>query len=95
MAVPTLTNLDHVCITVPDLRQAVDFFVDVLGGGEVLVAGPYQDDETDWVAEHRRQHFETPWGLDLEIVEWPGSMPFEADTPARLTPAFPNWDNRA
>lgn len=179
MSVPTLTNLDHVCLTVPDLRQAVGFFVDVFGGEEVLVAGPYQDDDTDWMAEHLRadprarlsaglvrmgpsvtlelyeldspraradapntddvgyvhlsfrvgdldraraylvergltmhgeptaegresplagcrwQHFETPWGLHLEIVEWPDSMPFEAATPARLTPAFPSWDNRA
>lgn len=179
MTIPTLTNLDHVCLTVPDLRQAVDFFLDVFGGEEVLVAGPYEDPETDWMAEHLRthpraslraglvrmgptltlelyeidapdarkqapgtddvgyvhlsfrvgdldaaraylvdrgltmhgdpttegegsplegcrwQHFEAPWGLHLEIVQWPGSMPYEAETDARLTPAFPAWDNRS
>jgi catechol 2,3-dioxygenase-like lactoylglutathione lyase family enzyme len=179
MTIPTLTNLDHVCITVPDLQQAVEFFVAVMGGEEVMVAGPYEDPESDWMAEHLRthpraklnaglvrmgpsltlelyeieapgaskqapgtddvgylhlsfrvgdldraraylveqglvmhgeptteaagsplegcrwQHFEAPWGLHLEIVQWPDSMPYEATTEARLTPAFPAWDNRA
>ena len=177
--IPTMTNFDHVCLTVPDLRQAVDFFVDVFGGEKVLVVGPYEVPESDWMAEHLRthpraslnaglvrmgptltlelyeveapgakteapgtddvgyvhlsfrvgdldrarsylvergltmhgeattetegsplegcrwQHLETPWGLHMEIVQWPATLPFYAETEARLTPAASAWDNRA
>jgi catechol 2,3-dioxygenase-like lactoylglutathione lyase family enzyme len=176
--IPSLTNLDHICLTVPDLRQAVDFFVEVIGGEEIFAVGPFQDTESEWMAEQLRthpraklnaafvrlgptvslelyeidspiarndpprtddvgyvhltfrvtdfdcaqaylveqeltmhgvpeiheegilegcrwQHFESPWGLHLEIAEWPTSMPYEADTEARLAPPAPAWDNRA
>jgi catechol 2,3-dioxygenase-like lactoylglutathione lyase family enzyme len=52
--IPTATNLDHVCITVPDLDEAVRFFVEVIGAETILRDGPYEDHETDWMWDHLR-----------------------------------------
>lgn len=52
--IPTATNLDHVCLTVPDLDEAVDFFVDVIGAELIFREGPFVDPETDWMHEHLR-----------------------------------------
>jgi catechol 2,3-dioxygenase-like lactoylglutathione lyase family enzyme len=41
MTLPGLRTVDHVGLSVPDLDQAVDFFVDVLGAVEVFRHGPY------------------------------------------------------
>jgi catechol 2,3-dioxygenase-like lactoylglutathione lyase family enzyme len=49
--IPTARNIDHVAYTVPDLRAAVDFFVDVLGGELVYTEGPLRR-EDGWMAEH-------------------------------------------
>jgi catechol 2,3-dioxygenase-like lactoylglutathione lyase family enzyme len=65
MPIPGLTRADHIGITVPDLAQAREFFVDVLGCEYMYTLGPYQDDGT-WMSEHlgvddrtvmRRLHF--------------------------------------
>jgi glyoxylase I family protein len=48
--IPTATNVDHVGWSVQDLDEAVDFTVNVLGGVEVLRAGPFSDDSSDWMA---------------------------------------------
>jgi catechol 2,3-dioxygenase-like lactoylglutathione lyase family enzyme len=65
MPIPGLTRTDHIGITVPDLAQAREFFVDVLGCEYMYTLGPYQDDGT-WMSEHlgvddrtvmRRLHF--------------------------------------
>ena len=37
----TKRAFDHVGMAVPDLDQAVDFFVDVFGFDVVITAGPY------------------------------------------------------
>lgn len=50
--IPTATNVDHVAYTVPDLDQAVEFFVDVLGADLLYRLGSVKDDEGDWM---RRQ----------------------------------------
>jgi catechol 2,3-dioxygenase-like lactoylglutathione lyase family enzyme len=50
--IPTATNVDHVAYTVPDLDQAVEFFVDVLGADLLYRLDSVKDDEGDWM---RRQ----------------------------------------
>lgn len=42
-----LLALDHVGLTVPDLEQAIDFFVEAFGCEHVFTGGPY--DNTGWV----------------------------------------------
>ena len=65
MPIPGLTGLDHIGLTVPDLTEAREFFVDVLGCEYMYTLGPYQDDG-QWMSEHlgvddrtvmRRLHF--------------------------------------
>ncbi len=35
-----------------------------------------------------------PWGLSLELISWPGGMPYERDTTARLFGPAPSWTAR-
>ncbi|MFE4666442.1 VOC family protein [Streptomyces sp. NPDC056716] len=65
MAIPGLTRLDHIGLTVPDLDEAHTFFVEVLGCEYLYALGPYQDDG-HWMSTHldvddravmRRLHF--------------------------------------
>ncbi|MEV4320542.1 VOC family protein [Actinocrispum sp. NPDC049592] len=51
MPIPGLTRADHIGITVPDLQQAREFFVDVLGCEYMYRLGPFQDDG-HWMSEH-------------------------------------------
>jgi len=62
---PGLRQVDHIGFTVPNLDQARDFLVDVLGCEYMYTLGPYQSDD-NWMAEHlgvakdtvmRRLHF--------------------------------------
>lgn len=39
--VPTVRSVDHVSYTVPDLEQAISFFVDYLGGELIYRDGPF------------------------------------------------------
>ena len=50
--IPTATNVDHVAYTVPDLDQAVEFFVDVLGADLLYRLESVKDDEGDWMHRH-------------------------------------------
>ncbi|TNC21808.1 VOC family protein [Amycolatopsis alkalitolerans] len=52
MPIPGLTRVDHVGITVPDLDEAREFFVDVLGCEYLYTLGPLRDDAGDWMNEH-------------------------------------------
>src|SRR5262249_40500989 len=45
--VPTLRAVDHCAYTVPDLDEAVRFFVDHFGAELVFFDGPFVDDESD------------------------------------------------
>jgi len=45
--VPTLRAVDHVAYTVPDLDEAVRFFVDHFGAELIFRDGPFVDDEGD------------------------------------------------
>lgn len=46
--VPGLTRLDHVGLTVPDLDQADEFFVGLLGCERMYELGPFAHDD-DWM----------------------------------------------
>lgn len=48
---PGLRGPDHIGITVPDLKQAVAFFVDVLGCEAFFQLGPFKADN-DWMQVH-------------------------------------------
>jgi catechol 2,3-dioxygenase-like lactoylglutathione lyase family enzyme len=45
--IPTLRSVDHVAFTVPDLEQAIAFFVDHVGGELIFRDGPFADPDTD------------------------------------------------
>ena len=51
MPIPGVTGVDHFGITVPDLAQAHEFFVDVLGCEYLYKLGPYQHQDS-WMSEH-------------------------------------------
>ncbi|WP_291053021.1 VOC family protein [Herbiconiux sp.] len=48
--VSTLRGMEHVAFTVPDLEQAIRFFVVVLGCEHLYDIGPFEDPEGDWFA---------------------------------------------
>jgi catechol 2,3-dioxygenase-like lactoylglutathione lyase family enzyme len=52
---PGLCGTDHIGFTVPDLDQAIRFFVDVVGCEEIYQLGPFQSDG-DWMREHLNVH---------------------------------------
>ena len=43
--IPGMRGHDHTGVTVPDMAQAIDFFVDVVGCTEVMSFGPFSDDQ--------------------------------------------------
>lgn len=49
MGLPGVRGLDHIGITVPDLDEAHDFFVTVLGAVHVYTLGPKRADD-DWMS---------------------------------------------
>jgi catechol 2,3-dioxygenase-like lactoylglutathione lyase family enzyme len=52
---PGLRGTDHVGFTVPDLDEAVDFFVNVIGCEEFYELGPFRSDD-DWMQTHLNVH---------------------------------------
>ncbi len=48
---PGLTGVDHIGFTVPDLEQAHDFLIDVLGCTYLYSLGPFKDDDSDGMRE--------------------------------------------
>lgn len=77
--IPGLHGIDHVGISVPNLEEAVDFFVEVLGAEPFYSLGPYQDDETDFnktqFAVHPRaivneMRLLRLRNLNIELFEW-------------------------
>jgi len=49
MALPGVRGLDHIGITVPDLDEAHEFLVDILGAVHVYTLGPKRADD-DWMS---------------------------------------------
>ena len=48
--VPGLRGHDHTGITVPDIKQATDFFINVLGCKEAMSFGPFADEKGNFMA---------------------------------------------
>jgi glyoxylase I family protein len=51
-----ISRVDHIGFTVPDLEQATDFLVDVLGCEYLYSLGPFRDDDAGWMSEHLNVH---------------------------------------
>lgn len=54
--VPGLRDVDHVAITVPDLEEAIDFFVEVIGGRHIYTTDEFSDPEGDWMRKNINVH---------------------------------------
>jgi catechol 2,3-dioxygenase-like lactoylglutathione lyase family enzyme len=54
-AIPTLTGIEHIGLTVPDLEQATRFFTSCLGGETLYDVGPFESVD-DWMATHLAVH---------------------------------------
>ncbi|GAA3797861.1 hypothetical protein GCM10022403_034640 [Streptomyces coacervatus] len=54
--IPTATNVDHIAYTVPDLDEAVRFFVDVLGADLLYREETIRSDSDDWMREALNVH---------------------------------------
>jgi len=76
--IPGLRGTDHIGFTVPDLDEAVAFFVNVLGCEELYGIGPVRADDT-WMQEqlnvHPRAEFHNrllrcKFGSNFEIFEY-------------------------
>lgn len=48
---PGMRGHDHTGITVPDIKQATDFFVNVLGCKEIMSFGPFADPKGDFMTQ--------------------------------------------
>lgn len=88
---PTATNVHHVGVTVPDLDEAVGFFVDCLGARELYRKGPFGDDG-DAMERRLDVHPDATASLamlrlgpttNLELFEW--DAPDSDDEPPRLS----------
>ena len=53
---PGLSGTDHIGFTVPNLDEAVDFFVNVLGCEPFYDLGPFRDDDGNWMETHLNVH---------------------------------------
>jgi catechol 2,3-dioxygenase-like lactoylglutathione lyase family enzyme len=49
--VPSMRGHDHTGITVPDIKQAADFFVNVLGCKDAMSFGPFADEKGDFMQQ--------------------------------------------
>jgi catechol 2,3-dioxygenase-like lactoylglutathione lyase family enzyme len=49
--IPGLRGHDHTGITVPDMKQATDFFINVLGCKEAMSFGPFADEKGDFMQQ--------------------------------------------
>ncbi|MEZ2330213.1 VOC family protein [Mesorhizobium sp. RCC_202] len=85
---PGLRGTDHIGFTVPDLDQAVHFFVEIIGCEAFYELGPFQSD-TDWMQTHLNVHPRTLMkrlkflrcrhGSNFEIFEY--TAPDQNSTP--------------
>ncbi len=54
--IPGLRGVEHIALTVPDLEEATQFFVDVLGCEVYYSIGPFKDPEGNWFVENLDVH---------------------------------------
>lgn len=94
-ALPGLRGIEHIAFTVPDLDEAVDFFVNVLGCEYMYPIGPFRDPQGDWFTVNLGLHAraEIPaacllrcgQGSNLEIFE------YRAPDQRRTMPRMSDW----
>jgi len=91
--IPTATNVHHVGVTVPDLDEAVDFFVERVGAELLYRKGPFGDSDGDSMERRLGVHPDATASLamlrcgpttNLELFEW--------DTPDQREDAPPISD---
>lgn len=80
MSLPGLRGTEHIGFTVPDLDQAEEFFVDVIGCEKIYSLGPFQSEDTDWMLTHLNVHprtvmrelrfFRCKYGPNFEIFQY-------------------------
>lgn len=80
MALPGLRGTEHIGFTVPNLDEAEQFFVDVIGCEKVYTLGPFKNDDGNWMQEHMNVHprtimkelrfFRCNFGPNFEIFEY-------------------------
>jgi catechol 2,3-dioxygenase-like lactoylglutathione lyase family enzyme len=77
--IPGARAVHHVAYTVPDLDQAVEFFVDVIGAELAYRLGPVEDPGGDWMTRKLGVHAEAAThiamlrlgpALNLELFEY-------------------------
>lgn len=56
MAIPGMRGTDHIGFTVPDLEEADDFFVRVIGCERIYSLGPFEHAEGDWMTRQLGVH---------------------------------------
>ncbi|HEV7567344.1 MAG TPA: VOC family protein [Microbacteriaceae bacterium] len=79
MSLPGLRGTEHIGFTVPDLDEADDFFVNVIGCARIYDLGPMIHDD-DWMLEHlnvdprtvmrRLRFYRCGTGPNFEIFEY-------------------------
>lgn len=79
MALPGLRGSEHIGFTVPDLDQAHDFFVDVIGCEFMYCLGPFEADDDRLqrtLAVHPRsvmrelRFYRCAFGPNFEVFQW-------------------------
>ncbi|QZY50712.1 VOC family protein [Leucobacter tenebrionis] len=80
MPLPGLRGTDHIGFTVPDLDQADDFFVRVIGCERIYSLGPFLRGEDDWMADQLGVHprtvmrrlnfYRCGFGTNFEVFEY-------------------------
>jgi catechol 2,3-dioxygenase-like lactoylglutathione lyase family enzyme len=80
MTLPGLRGTEHVGFTVPDLNQADDFFVNLIGCTRVYSLGPFAHEDGPWMSEHLNVHpraimrklnfYRCAFGPNFEVFEW-------------------------
>lgn len=93
--VPGMTGMEHVAFTVPDLEQAIRFFVEVLGCEYFYDIGPFQDDDGTWFTDNlgldpraripRAALLRCGHGSNFEIFE------YEAPGQVQTMPRMSDW----
>ena len=93
--VPGVRGLEHIGLTVPNLQDAIDFFVEVLGFEHFYDLGPFRDDEGQWFKENldldprsvipRAALLRCGHGSNLELFE------YEAPNQDREVPLMSDW----
>ncbi|MFG1608006.1 VOC family protein [Actinoplanes sp. NPDC049265] len=90
-----MRGLEHIAFTVPDLEEAIRFFVDVLGCEHFYDIGPFEDPGGDWFRVNlgldprsrvpRAALLRTGHGSNFEIFE------YEAPEQVRRMPRMSDW----